>query len=232
MQSSAAKWQSRPGNYDALNTEYLYPSDNVYGIPDLAHVSQSACPDWLVPYGQRLRSDRGFTDGAVHFFLDDYRFETVWSRPRKALQYLRHFNTLLTADFSLYRDVPLALQIWNTYRSRWCGAFWQAQGFTVIPTVSWSSLESYAFCFAGLPQHSLLAISTVGTHKDPSDRAFFLNGFEQMVECLSPSCVLCYGQVHPEMKQLVELKIYPSRWAGLHIARADVRRQKGGSHGR
>jgi hypothetical protein len=117
MQSSAARWQSRPGNYDALNTEYLYPAANVYGIPALAHVPQSALPEWLVSYGQRLRSNKGFADGAVHFFVDDYRFETVWSRPRKALQYLRRFNTLLTPDFSLYRDVPLALQIWNTYRT-------------------------------------------------------------------------------------------------------------------
>jgi hypothetical protein len=232
MQSSAARWQSRPGSLDALNTEFLYPSSNEYGIPDLTHVPQAALPDWLVPYGQRLRSDESFADGAVHFFLDDYRFETVWSRPRKALQYLRRFDTLLTPDFSLYRDTPLALQIWNTYRSRWCGAFWQAQGFTVIPTVSWSTPDTYEFCFAGLPQYSLLAISTVGTHKDPSDRAFFLSGFEQMIERLAPSYVLCYGQPHPEMQQMVKLKIYPSYWEGLHVARADVRRQKGVSDGR
>jgi hypothetical protein len=232
MQSSVSRWQSRPGSYDALNAEYLYPASNEYGIPELAHVPQSAVPDWLVPYGQRLRSDQGVADGAVHFFLDDYRFETVWSRPRKALQYLRRFNTLLTPDFSLYRDYPLALQLWNTYRSRWCGSFWLTQGFTVIPTVSWGSPESYEFCFAGLPQYSLLALSTVGTHKDPSDCAFFLSGFEQMVDRLSPSCVLCYGQPHPEMETLAELKVFPSRWEGLHVARADVRRQKGVLHGR
>jgi hypothetical protein len=98
--------------------------------------------------------------------------------------------------------------------------------------VSWAAPESYDFCFAGLPQYSLLAISTVGTHKNPSDRAFFLAGFEQMVERLSPSCVLCYGQPHPEMQGMVDLKIYPSFWEGVHRARADVRRQKGASNGR
>lgn len=221
MQSTANKWHSRPGSYDAVHAQELFPSSNEFGIPDLPPVPQSALPDWLVPYSQRLRSQQGVADGAVHFFLDDYRFETVWSRPRKALQYLSKYQTLLTPDFSLFREYPLALQLWNTYRNRWCGAYWTSLGFTVIPTVSWSALESYDFCFAGLPQHSLLAVSTISTHKDPSDRAYFLIGFEAMLETLSPSCVLCYGQIHPEMSSMVEVKCYPARWQGLHSARTN-----------
>ena len=227
MQSHADHWRARPGSYDAVHATQLYPADNEYGLPDLAPVPRSAVPDWLVPYRQRLRSGAGLAAGAVHFFLDDYRFETVWSRPRKALQYHAHFQTLLTPDFSLYRDWPLALQLWNIYRSRWCGAFWQRQGFTVIPTVSWASPESYAFCFAGLPSHSLLAVSTVGTHKEAATRAFFLAGFEAMVERLSPSLVLCYGQPHAEMNSLADLRTYPARWSGLSAAR-----RKESQHGR
>ena len=148
------------------------------------------------------------------------------------MQYLTRFDTLLAPDFSLYRDWPPALQLWNTYRSRWCAAFWHSEGFTVIPTVSWSTAESYAFCFDGLPERSLLAVSTVGTHKDPAARALFLAGFEALVERLSPSCVLCYGQPHPEMAALVPLRVYPAGWTGLHRARAQVRRQRGANDGR
>lgn len=231
MQSTSDKWSARPGSYDALNTEYLFPSSNDYGIPDLPSAPHSAVPAWLVPYRTRLRSDTGFADGAVHFFLDDYRFETVWSRPRKSLAYLSHFDTLLTPDFSLYRDYPPAMQVWNVYRSRWCGAFWLSQGFTIIPTVSWSIPNSYTFCFAGLPSHSLLAVSTVSTHKDPASRVLFLDGFGAMVERLSPSCVLVYGQLHPEMVRLIEVVQYPAVWRGLRQARGDVRRLKGSAHG-
>lgn len=226
MQSNARKWQSRPGNYDALNAEFLFFSTNPYGIPDLPHAPHSTLPDWLAPYGQRLRSEAGFADGAAHFFLDDYRFETVWSRPRKALQHLTRYDVLLTPDFSLFRDYPLALQLWNTYRSRWCGAFWLREGFTVIPTVSWSTAESYAFCFVGLPQHSLLALSTVGTHKHPADKMLFLAGFREMLTRLSPSLVLCYGKPHPEMANLIEVAEYPARWQGLNRARTEVRRRQ------
>ena len=122
MKSSHANWQSLPGSFDNLNTRQLFPSDNIFGIPTLPHVGLSALPDWLAPYRTRIRSDRGVAGGAVHFFLDDYRFETAWSRPRKALQALQPYITLLSPDFSLFADYPHALQLFNTYRNRWCGA--------------------------------------------------------------------------------------------------------------
>jgi len=220
MQSSAEKWGSQPGSYDALNAEHLFASRNVYGIPDVPHAPISARPRWIAPYRQRLRSDHGLSDGAAHFFLDDYRFETVWSRPRKALQYLTRFDTVLTPDFSLFRDWPHALQVWNTYRSRWCGAFWSLHGLRVIPTASWSTPDSYDFAFCGLPRHSLIVLSTVGTHKDPAARALFLAGFSALVERVEPSGVMCYGQPHPEILDLAEIFVYPSRWQGLRQARS------------
>jgi hypothetical protein len=119
-------------------------------------------PAWLVPYRQRIRVNEPLDDGAVHCFLDDYRFETVWTRPYKALSALRLYTTLLSPDFSLYREWPLTLQLWNVYRNRWCGRFWQSQGFRVIPTVSWSTAASYDFCFLGVPKRGVVAVSAVG----------------------------------------------------------------------
>jgi hypothetical protein len=222
MKSSHVNWQSLPGSFDALNTRQLFPSDNRFGIPTLPHVGLSALPHWLAPYRTRIRSDRGVADGAIHFFLDDYRFETVWSRPRKALQALQPYITLLSPDFSLFADYPRTLQLFNTYRNRWCGAFWIAQDFTVIPSVSWSAPDSFDFCFAGLPEHSLLAVSTVGIFRD-ADRQWFVVGFREMVERLSPTTVLCYGQPITGMDELATIKIYPDRWQGIRQARKAAR---------
>ena len=135
---TSTRWQTTPGSFDALHTEQLFPAvdDNPYGIPSLPHTPLSYTPSWLAPYRTRIRAKNGTNGGGVHFFLDDYRFETVWTRPAKALQYLRDFETLLTPDFSLYPNWPLATQIWNVYRSRWCGAYWASLGFRVIPTIS------------------------------------------------------------------------------------------------
>src|SRR5450432_4135200 len=194
---SSSNWTTPPGSFDVLHTSSLFPTDgNPYGIPTVPHAPIAYMPTWIVPYRTRLRRQQGAAGGAVHFFVDDYRFEAVWSRPHKALQALQPYHTLLTPDFSLYIDYPLSLQIWNTYRARWCGAYWHALGFQVIPTLSWSTPDSYAFCFAGIPQRSLIAISTVGVRKQ--DDALFTQGYRELVTRLSPSCVLCYGSLIPD----------------------------------
>lgn len=86
----------------------------------------------------------------VHFYLDDYQFERVWTSPDKYIELLSNFDCVFTPDFSLYIDMPIAMQIWNTYRSRLIGQMMQDNGLTVIPTVSWAGKDSYDFCFDGL----------------------------------------------------------------------------------
>ena len=220
MTRSSHNWKTIPGSFDALHTSHIFPADsNPWDIPLLDHAPIAYTPVWLVPYRTRVRRKDGTTGSAVHFFLDDYRFESVWSRPAKASQALRRYATVLTPDFSLYADYPLALQLWNTYRSRWCGAYWQHRGFQVIPTISWSTPESYAFCFAGVPQHSLVAISTVGVRRQ--DQAIFTRGYQELVACLCPSRILCYGSLPPDLEQLVEVKYYPPQTERLHSAAND-----------
>ena len=220
MTRTSHRWQSKPGNFDRLHAAHLFPSDNKYGIPTLQHTPVSRIPAWLVPYRQRIRANEPLDDGAVHFFVDDYRFETVWSRPWKALEAIRPYTTLLTPDFSLYRDWPLMLQLWNVYRNRWCGRFWQEQGFTVIPTVSWSTAVSYDFCFLGVPQRSVVAVSAVGVNLDaPLEYRLFVDGFTEMVRRAEPLMVLSYGRLPAACHDLVEVVTYPTRWMSIREAR-------------
>ena len=220
MTRTSHRWQSKPGRFDALHALEQFPSDNELGIPCLAHVPVKRVPLWLAPYRMRIRANEPLDDGAVHFFLDDYRFETVWSRPHKALQALAPYTTLLSPDFSLYRDWPLMLQMWNVYRNRWCGAFWMSQGFTVIPTVSWSTGASYEFCFLGLPRRSVVAVSVVGVRlDDPLEGYLFREGFREMVRRLEPTVVLSYGPLPAGCCELAEVREYPTRWEGIRRER-------------
>lgn len=221
MTRTSHRWQSKPGAFDALHATQRFPSANEYGIPDLGHTSATRIPAWLVPYRTRVRSKDPLDDGAVHFFLDDYRFETVWRRPRKALAALAPCATVLTPDFSLYRDWPLMLQMWNVYRNRWCGAFWQRRGFTVIPTVSWSTAASFAFCFLGLPRRGVVAVGTVGVDlADPLEYRLFADGFREMVARLDPVTVLSYGPLPAGCRCLVRRVVtYPTRWTNIRAAR-------------
>jgi hypothetical protein len=213
-------WQKKPGSYDALNTSRLFESNNRYGIPQLRRDSFARIPKWMAPYRQRIKSNQPLEDGACHFFLDDYRFESVWNHPTKALSVFGPYPVVLTPDFSLYRDWPLTIQQWNIYRSRWCGAFWQSQGVSVIPTISWGAASSYDFCFLGVARGSIVAISTVGVRLDkPVEYHLFMLGFAEMVRQINPALVLCYGQAPVTCSDFVKTLCYPTRWSGIRSAR-------------
>lgn len=207
---------------EPLNLSRRFPGDNDLDIPTLAHTSLAHVPGWLLPYRQRAEEPALVREAGLHFFLADYRFEAVWNRPQQTLAALRPYRAVLTPDFSLYRDWPLVAQMWNVYRSRWCGAYWQAHGLTVIPTVSWSTAASYDFCFLGLPRRSVVAVATVGLRwgQDETSRSLFMAGFREMARRLSPSLVLCYGGIPPQCHDLVEIICYPTRWQGIRQSRA------------
>ena len=111
------------------------------------------------------------------------------------------------------------LQMWNTYRSRWVGCLWQSHGFIVIPTASWSSAESYTFCFAGIPKRSIVAVSSSGVSlSNPIERNLFVAGFEAMVQQLQPITVLSCGQLPKMCHSLVEVVVYPTIWTSIRDA--------------
>ncbi len=61
----------------------------------------------------------------------------MWRDPQQYIEMLRPYKAVLTPDFSMYIEMPLALQLFNTFRNRWCGAYFAEKGLRVVPTVSW-----------------------------------------------------------------------------------------------
>ena len=144
------------------------------------------------------------TEACIHFFLDDYQFERCWNRPEENIKVLARFAACLTPDFSLYRDMPKAMMLWNVYRSRLFGQMCQRAGLTVIPTIQYAGPETYSFAFDGLPKHSTVAISTVGVIKDKVAVDLFMRGFFEMKHRIEPETVLFYGDNTPIKRLLTE----------------------------
>lgn len=132
----------------------------------------------------------------VHFFVEDDRLEKYYNEPDRYIERLAQYKYVLTPDYSLYCEMPMAIQMDNVFRSHWCGAYWQEKGLVVIPTVSWSTKKSFEFCFKGIEKGSVVAISTVGALKK---KELLLDGYFLMKELINPSAVLCYGKPFPEM---------------------------------
>ena len=132
-------------------------------------------------------------EAGVHFFLDDYQFERIWQRPEFYIEKLSQFDCVLTPDFSLYIDMPVAMQVWNVYRSRLIGQVMQRYGYTVIPTVSWGYSDSFSFCFDGLPEDATLAVSTIGVKQNEEQFEIWKDGMDVMIELLKPKKLIVYG---------------------------------------
>ena len=188
---SSHNWATMPGNFDRNNTHTLYTSSNQWGIPDLPRTT--AAPLRLIAYNDRWKVENPQPGDAVHFFLDDYRFETMWTKPQRGLSRVMRAGIALTPDFSLWREMPLAMQLWQVYRSRWCGAWMHSNSVAVIPTLSWSTPPSYGFCFAGIAKNSTVAVSSVGI-RGAAATSSYLDGVQAMIDVLRPDYVLVYGR--------------------------------------
>jgi hypothetical protein len=129
----------------------------------------------------------------IHFYLDDYQFERIWNNPENYTNILKEYDCILSPDFSLYMDMPMPMKIWNIYRSRVIGQYYQKQGIKVIPTLSWVEEDTFQFCFAGIPKGSIVSISTIGIKKNKEALKIWRAGMDEMIRKIEPSTILVYG---------------------------------------
>lgn len=136
----------------------------------------------------------------VHFFIDDYQFERLWQKPTQYINLFKQSQGIISTDFSMYRDMPKAIQIYNCYRNRALARFYQKQGIKVIPAIGWSDYESFDWCFDGIPQGSAVAVSSNGCLQNSISKQTFIKGFNKMMEILNPCQIIMIGKIPDEIK--------------------------------
>ena len=161
-----------------------------YNLPTLARCDY--VPKHLIGFNYVLNTEP-IPCTAVHFYVDDYQFERVWRRPEEYLEKLAKWDAVLTPDFSLYREMPMAMKIWNIYRSRLIGQMMQDMGMKVIPTLTWCEAETLDFAFDGIEPGGVVSISTIGVKQEDSAFAIWKAGTDAAMKELHPSCVVVYG---------------------------------------
>lgn len=179
-------------------------TNNAYNL-DLAQQSDLTNDFWQMPI---IKNDNyipndliGFNyaktskekNVGIHFYVDDYQFERLWNAPEKYIDVLSEYDCILSPDFSLYMDMPMPMKIWNIYRSRQIGAYYQSQGIKVIPTISWAEEETFEFCFQGIPKGSIVSVSTIGVKQNSDALKIWEDGMREMIKRIEPSAILVYG---------------------------------------
>ena len=167
--------------------------DGPFGIPKLVPAHLNDRISWI-PFNC-VMSDQHRESHGVHFFIDDYLFQRAWNDPCRYAHLLSGYQAVMTPDFSMFTDYPVAVQLYNHWRKHQLGAYWQNLGLTVIPSICWSDHDSYAWCFDGEPVGGTVAVSSVGTQKNPLARALFMDGYAEMLRRLEPEKIIFFGDV-------------------------------------
>ena len=179
-------------SYNMYQVDYVDLTKNFWQMPIIHKTNY--IPDDLIgfKYAMQTPEDERQLAG-LHCFIDDYQFERLWNKPDDYIELVRGFQCFISPDFSLYMDMTQPTKIWNTYRSRLIGAFYQAQGIEVIPCVNWAQADSFDYCFEGLEQGGTIAISTIGCKKDPECLDMWVTGMKETLKRLKPKTILMYG---------------------------------------
>ena len=178
---------NRAYNLDILDHEIL--TNDFWQMPTIRN--DNFIPSDLIGFNYaKTNKDK---DCGVHFYVDDYQFERIWNYPEKYVEILSAYDCILSPDFSLYMDMPMPMKIWNIYRSRQIGAYYQQKGIKVIPTISWAEPETFEFCFKGIPEGSVVSVSTIGVKENKQALQIWRDGMAEMMKQINPSAVIVYG---------------------------------------
>ena len=171
-------------------------------------------PEDLIGFNY-VKGFKGNREGlGVHFFLDDYQFERIWRSPYENIERLRGFSCVLVPDFSTYRDMPMAMQIWNIYRMRLIGQMMQDAGLNVIPILRTLGDDTIDWCLEGIEPGGVYANSTIGLVRgDDEAREMSYKELEVVKKILKPKCVIMYGEdIGYDLTGLTVKRIKPRKW--------------------
>ncbi len=182
-------------NYLQL-TEGMTFTDGI-GVPNVEAYNGTVDFD-IVSYNDRRKATSS-NNPAIHFFMDDYKYKPILNNVEKTTRILVEMDCIVFAvDFSLYVNVPQHVNIHNIYLNRLFAAYWQRCGITVIPTASWGNVDSFKYCFEGLPQHSVIAVCGIGHAHCRSADTLWRLAIREMEKRLSPSKIIVYGGKKPD----------------------------------
>lgn len=118
--------------YKQLITEdCLFPCDNDLEIPSLRlDMQPKVCSIPFRCFGEQKRTLDMEHTGTLHFYTDDYRFQSVYDHPEKILQ--NNPANIVEPNFSLFTETPIAFGLQAVYKKRMVARLMQENGIRVF----------------------------------------------------------------------------------------------------
>ena len=185
---------------DGFNPELVEGAkfDGIFEIPHVPGPKEIIIPNSVIPY-TKINYTNSYKEFIV-FYEHDIRFRDVITSVKDHIEDFKKFPGIVNPDCSLYRDMPLSLQIANVYISRSIGYFLWKNGLYSVPNIRWGDERSYTtkffsepFAFLGADKNSIVSIGSYGCIRGKENTYHFKAGLEAMLDYLSPKVVLVYG---------------------------------------
>lgn len=115
--------------YQRMLGDYVYPSDNEWGIPVLLTDNQPVHVELPIdPWGVEGRYKKHMN--AYHFYVDDYRFEKLFKDPIALL--MSGCKQIVEPNCSIHDNTPKPFALWQIYRKRFLARYFQECGVQVF----------------------------------------------------------------------------------------------------
>ena len=192
-----------------------------YEIP-IVH-GTSKIPESLVLFST-CEKETETKNKAVHFYQLDENFVGCLSseiKLTKKLDTFRKYQSVILPDYSVYRDMSLAQQIFQVYKSRAIGNFLMQNGIQIIPNVRWGDERTYEFAFEGIDKWGVVAVGAQGGYNNNENTRYFESGFYKMLDVLDPETILCYGDLSDSLRAECELRKIKLKTYQTEISKVD-----------
>lgn len=196
-----------------------FPSNLKYDFPELRPDLLADCPQsiscwagegasaqtdfYLYNYGTDSTVGLDLARTVLAFYTQDEAWEhAVWTTADDFVHKIINGKIIacVTPNFSVWWEKPQAYRLWNFFRNRWVGRFWQECGVRVIPDVQ-TPPRDYDFCLEGIPTNApCLAFQFQTTAREKKNEDEFYRqkviGFDMAINTLKPQAILIYANTN------------------------------------
>lgn len=130
--------------------DLIFPTNNELEIPTLRlDMQPQGCEIPFVCYGEQKRTYKMNGSGTLHFYTDDYRFNTIFKCPEKIFQH--DPANIVEPNFSLFNETPIAYGLQAIYKKRFIARALQERGIGVFVDLNVAP-KFYALNLLGVPR--------------------------------------------------------------------------------
>jgi hypothetical protein len=195
----------------SLKPDMYFPSEAAYGIPAFRADMLAPIPEpikiwagkeasepsehYLYVLGNSSIRELDLTKCVLAFYTEDAKFDMAWINPVDFVSKLlnRKISIAVSPNFSLWGEMPEAVKIYNTYRSRWCGRYFQEAGIKLIPDVNFFDQRSFEYAFAGIPKNPpAISFQLQNATSNEDDKFRARQGVEEAIRRIEPESALFY----------------------------------------